>query len=61
MWRLIRQLQSEQLNKSAIARALGYRKPVLQFNRTRVTLRTVLRIRRLCRQFLLDVDLPAAS
>lgn len=52
-WRKIRQMQAEHVRKSDVARRLGYRQPMLQWDRARMRLRTVLKVRRLFRLLML--------
>lgn len=60
-WRRIRQIQTEHVAKAEIARRAGLPSPRLRLHPTRITVRTLLRIRRAYRLFILDgSDGPSA-
>lgn len=49
-WKLLRMLKTEGYKTQDLARRLGYVRPVIQFKKTRVLVRTAFRVERLYRQ-----------
>lgn len=59
-WRRIRALQAERVTRAEISRRLGLRRSGLRLHPDRVTLKTALKLRRICRALLMDPETPDA-